>query len=192
VLLWRRPDIEPTSLTHGDSALLSMPETQAMGLESFNAEIVRQIEQAIEKKKPEIPRSPAADLHVFINATSDDRAIAQKVQQIFARYGCTVMLPDSSGNARELREDLEEKIIWCDAMALVYGKAKPRWIDSQAMQYSKVKRRRTEPAKAFLICRAPPQPKRQHGVAMPELREIDYTIGGPDDPIKDIIAELRK
>jgi len=59
------------------------------------------------------------------------------------------------------------------------------------MAYSKLKRTRTEQRGCFLICRAPPQPKPKHGVAMPELREIDYVAGSPDDPIKQVVAELR-
>lgn len=191
ILLWRQPELDGAAVTNEDRALVTMPETMAMGLESFKAEIVRRIEQANAPKRPELRRDPQTDIHVFINAVEQDEGIADSVQQDFIRNGCTAMLPIYGAEAAELRADLEEKIIWCDAMALVYGEAHPRWISNQAMAYSKLKRKRTEPARIFLICRAPPQPKLKHGVAMPELREIDYVAGGPDDPIKQVIAELR-
>ena len=60
------------------------------------------------------------------------------------------------------------------------------------MAYSKLKRKRDEPARVVLICRAPPLPKLQHGVAMPELREIDYVIGASEGMIKTLLSELRR
>jgi hypothetical protein len=191
LLLWRQPELDPAAVTNEDRALLAMPETMAMGLESFKAEIVRQVELANAPKRPELERDPQTDLHVFINAVEQDQNIADSVQQDFIRNGCTALLPIYGGEAGELRADLEEKIVWCDAMALVYGEAHPRWISNQAMAYSKLKRKRAEPAKIFLICRTAPQPKMKHGVAMPELREIDYVAGAPDDPIRQVVAELR-
>jgi hypothetical protein len=191
MLLWRRTDLDPGAVVNDDRILLTAPEAMAMTLESFKAEIVRRVEQANAPKRPVLPRSPQSDIHVFINAVEEDQQIADSVQKDFTRNGCTALLPIYGCDAGELRTDLEEKIVWCDAMALVYGEAHPRWISSQAMAYSKLKRKRTEPARIFLICRAPPQPKMGHGVAMPELREIDYVAGGPDDSIKQVVAELR-
>jgi hypothetical protein len=191
MLLWRRPDLDPAALANKHQILLTAPETMTMGLESFKAEIVRRVELANAPKKHELPRGAETDLHVFINAVEQDQNIADSVQKDFIRNGCTALLPIYGCEASELRNDLEEKIIWCDALALVYGEAHPRWISAQAMAYSKLKRKRTEPARIFLICRAPPQPKMKHGVAMPELREIDYVAGGSDDPIQKIVAELK-
>lgn len=192
-LLWRRPDLDPASVMNEDAALLAMPETLAMGLESFKAEIVRRVQQASVPRKPEARHDPTSDIDIFINTELQDLEIARSVQQDFTRLGCAAFLPLFDGTAGVLRDDLEEKIVSCDALALVYGEVKPSWISAQAMVYRKLKPRRAggKPVRVLLICRAPPQPKQEHGVAMPELREIDYAIGVPDDPIKRVLAELR-
>jgi hypothetical protein len=190
-MLWRRSDFDPASVTHRDAKLLAAPEIMASGLEAFKAEIVQRVERANAPKKLGPLRDAATDINVFVNAAAEDRAIAERLQEEFTRLGCTAFLPVFDGDARELRDDLDDKIVWCDALTLVYGEAQPRWISSQAMAYSKLKRKRAEPARIVLICRAAPQPKPQHGVAMPELREIDYTVGAPDDPISRVVAELR-
>ena len=191
LLLWRQPELDPAAVTNNDRVLLTTPETMAMGLESFKAEIVKRIEQANTPKRRELERDPDTGIHVFINAVEQDQGIAESVQKDFLRNGCQAFLPIYDGEPAQLRADLEDKINWCDALVLVYGDAHPRWISSQAMAYSKLKRTRTEQRGCFLICRAPPQPKPKHGVAMPELREIDYVAGSPDDPIKQVVAELR-
>jgi hypothetical protein len=191
LLLWRQPELDPAAVTNNDRVLLTTPETMAMGLESFKAEIVKRIEQANAPKRRELERDPDTGIHVFINAVEQDQGIAESVQKDFLRNGCKAFLPIYDGEPAQLRADLEDKINWCDALVLVYGEAHPRWISSQAMAYSKLKRTRTEQRGCFPICRAPPQPKPKHGVAMPELCEIDYTAGSPDDPIKQVVAELR-
>jgi hypothetical protein len=191
VLLWRRPDLDVPSLRPDDRALLSGGEVLAMGLESFKAEIVRRIKQVNAPKPPGRGPMLQGEVNVFINADREDIEFARVVQKDFERNGCTAMLPLYEGDASDLRDDLEEKIIWCNALALVYGRVKPRWISSQAMTYCKLKPKRSEPA-LVLICRDAVQPKPDHGIAMPELREIDYGMGPQHDPIKELLSELRQ
>jgi hypothetical protein len=189
-LLWRRPDLNPAAVTHDEAALLSAPETLAMGLEAFKADVVRRIEQANVHQKPEPNRESEGDIRVFINADREDLQLAKALQKNFERNGYTAFLPLYDGPSRDIMQDLEEKIVWCDALALLYGAADPRWVSRQAMLYSKL--RRKQRARVVLLCRAPPMPKLDHGVSMPELREIDYDFAGVVDPIKDILSELRQ
>jgi hypothetical protein len=191
-LLWRRPDLDPASLTHEDATLLGEPDTQATGLEAFKAEIVRWIEELNAPVRQGLNKSPDRDIHVFVNANREDIKLAKAVQKEFERNNCTAMLPLYDSQPNVIMDDLEDKIIWCDALALIYGEADARWISRQAMLYSKLKRKRDEPARVVLICRGPPQPKPEHGVAMPELRELDYTEGSGDDPIRKLLSELRQ
>lgn len=191
-LLWRRPDLDPASLTHEDAALLAEPDTQATGLEAFKAEIVRRIEELNAPVRERPDKSPDRDIHVFVNANREDIKLAKAVQKEFERNNCTAMLPLYDSQPNVIMDDLEDKIVWCDALALIYGEADARWISRQAMLYSKLKRKRDEPARVVLICRGPPQPKPEHGVSMPELRELDYTEGSGDDPIRKLLSELRQ
>jgi len=190
-LLWRRHDLDLAALAPDDKALLSVPEVRAMGLEQFKAEVVRQIEEANAPEKPDRRPKPAGDINVFINADREDLDLAQALQQDFRRHGCAATLPLFEGDARELTDDLEENIVWCNALALVYGRVRPRWIRSQAMHYCKLKPKRSERAH-LLICRDGTQPKPDHGVALPELSEIDYVAGAQGDPIRDWLTELRR
>jgi hypothetical protein len=191
ILVWRRPDLDLASIVHRDRELLSVPEMLTMSFQSFKSEVIREIEQAGLKEKQLAPKeSLGSDLLVFVNSVQEDQMVAHRVQRDFEHNGCTALLPLYGGDAAVWREDLEEKIIWCDALALVYGEAQPRWISSQVMAYSKLKRRRNEPVRVFLICHAPPRPKQKHGVAMPELREIDYDLEAPGDVIKNVVSEI--
>jgi hypothetical protein len=189
-LIWRRPDHDLAALLPADKALLSVPEICAMGLEQFKAEIVREIENASAPERPERRAKPAGDINVFINADREDIDLAHALQTDFQRHGCTATLPLFDGDARELTDDLEENIVSCNALALVYGRVRPLWIRSQARHYCKLKPKRTEQAHV-LICRDG-TPKPDHGVALPEMIEIDYVAGAEHDPLKDIVTELRR
>ena len=54
MLQWRRPDINPATITHWDKRLLDGPEVLVMGLQEFMKEIKKAIERknaAAEKEK---------------------------------------------------------------------------------------------------------------------------------------------
>jgi hypothetical protein len=191
MLLWRRPDLDLGQVTHVDKDLLSAPELVNMGLVAVQEEIRRLVEQQKAAIQGPITPSNQDDIQFFINADWEDLPIARAVQADLKRNGCSAFLPVFEGDAKELRTKLEERVVWCDALALIYGAAKPGWINDQAMVYSKLKHRREQPARALVICRAPPLPKEEHGVSMPGLREIDYGTETADDPISKLVSELR-
>src|SRR5262249_44245179 len=63
VLQWRRPDINPATITHWDKRLLDGPEVLVMGLQEFMKEIKKEIERknaAAEKEKARAEKEAAA------------------------------------------------------------------------------------------------------------------------------------
>lgn len=187
-MLWRRPDIDLTSVTGPHAALLGNPAVQAMSLQSFKAEIVRRMQ-----KPPPPPPKPAklAGGMVFINSVPDDSELAAKLENDFVNEGCTVILPAPGGAAEEILADLSENIIDCDALVLVYGSAENMWVRSQLKLYSKLKPKREEPDCVVLICNAPPGPKAPIGMRMPEAHEIDYANVLGSEPVVEMLTKWR-
>lgn len=189
----RRPDIDVASLDHEDVDLVSAVDVMAMSLEAFKAQILEEVERA-DAPKPKPEERPGGEEHllVFVNAAQDDMELAAAVGEQLRHYSCTAWLPQLQGPAGFIRRDLERKTVECDALALIYGKAEPDWIFEQLLLYDKHRKTRTQPARVILVCRAPPQPKRPHGVLMPELREIDLHPGARGETsIKQLIDVLR-
>ena len=58
-------------------------------------------------------------------------------------------VPILQGSSEEVRLDLEENIVECDALVMVYGETTPVWVRGQLRLYSKLKHRRKQPLKAL-------------------------------------------
>jgi hypothetical protein len=187
-MLWRRPDIDPATVTGPHATLISNPAVQAMSLQSFKAEIVRRMQ----KPPPPPPRtSSRGGGMVFINSVPGDVELASKLENDFANQGCTVVLPASGGAAEEILQDLSENIIDCDALVLVYGSAENMWVRSQLKLYNKLKPKREDPDCVVLICNAPPAPKAPIGMRLPEAFEIDYTHVLESEPVVQLLTKMR-
>lgn len=188
VMLWRRPDLDLSSVSGAHAALLGSPAVQAMSLQSFKAEIVRRMQ-----KPPPPPPKPAklAGGMVFINAVPDDAELASKLENDFVNEGCTVVLPAPGGAAEEILADLSENIIDCDALVLVYGSAENMWVRSQLKLYNKLKPKREEGDCVVLICNAPPGPKAPIGMRLPEAHEIDYASALSSEPVVQMLTKWR-
>lgn len=187
-MLWRRPDLDPATVTGPHAALVSNPAVQAMSLQSFKAEIVRRMQ-----KPPPPPPKPAraSGGMVFINSVPDDAELASKLENDFANEGCTVVLPASGGAAEDILQDLSENIIDCNALVLIYGSAENMWVRSQLKLYNKLKPKREDPDCIVLICSAPPAPKAPIGMRLPEAYEIDYTNVLASEPVVQLLSKLR-
>ncbi len=73
------------------------------------------------------------DAVVFVNVASEDRPLAQQVQQSLGKNGIASTLPiDHSLNPppADIRRDLEINLLNCDAVLVVYGESSPLWSKS--------------------------------------------------------------
>ncbi len=187
VMQWLRPDIDPATVTDAEHArLLSGEHVMRAGLESFKAEIVRRMG----KKEP--PPQETAERFVFINADGSDIELADTLRRELAGSNVTAAIPLLQGSSEDVRLDLEENIVDCDALVMVYGEATPVWVRGQLRLYSKLKHRRRQPMRALAICLGPPETKPDIGMDFAELKQIDCRSGVAADSLKQFLAGIHQ
>ena len=128
---------------------------------------------------------------MFIDADRDDTEIARALQLEFSRHNFPVVVPTLDGPAEQVRADLEENIIECDALVLVYGQTTPVWVRGQQRLYNKLRAKRASPPRIIALYCGPPPAKPDLGFILPEMREIDCRTAMTLEPVRALIEELR-
>jgi hypothetical protein len=129
---------------------------------------------------------------VFVDADKDDVAIAKLLQSEFSNHQFATALPTLVGPAEEIRADLEENLLDCDALVLVYGQASSIWVRGQLRLFNKLQGKRSHPPRILALYSAPPPYKAEVGFHLPDVREIDCRAGVKLEPVKEIIEELSR
>ena len=184
ILQWLRSDIDPASVADPQHArLLSGEHVLRMGLEGFKADIVKQL-----GKPPPPPASSGELQFVFINADGSDIELAENLRRDLKGANVSAAVPILQGSSEDVRLDLEENIVECDALVMVYGETTPVWVRGQLRLYSKLKHRRKQPLKALALYLGPPESKPDIGMDLPEIRKIDYREGTAAESLRQFLA----
>ncbi len=187
ILQWLRPDVDPATVTDREHVkLLSGENVQRTGLEAFKADVVKRI-----GRPPPPPPSPEQRF-VFINADGSDIKLAEDLRREFTSAQFSAAVPIMEGSSEDVRLDLEDNIVECDALVMVYGETSPVWVRGQLRLYSKLKHRRREPLKTLAIYLGPPGTKPDIGMDLPEIRRIDYRDGAASESVRKILAGLQQ
>ena len=158
ILQWRHPDLDAAAVTHRDKPMLEGPDVLAVGLEEFKGEILR-CHARLSKPAPE-PVTFEGGGHVFIDADSTDKELADALLKIFDdRKNFTAARPLFEGSAKDILDDLEANLMNCEALVLLYGRAPPAWVRAQLLRYSKLERLRETPPRVKTILLGPPASK---------------------------------
>ena len=188
ILQWLRPDVDPVTVTDPEHAkLLSGEHVMRIGLEAFKADVVKRL-----SKPPAAPPQSSPEQFIFINADGSDIKIAEDLRQQFKGANLTAAVPILQGSSEDVRLDLEENIVECDALVMVYGETTPVWVRGQLRLYSKLKHRRREPLKTLAIYIGPPGSKPDIGMDLPEVRRIDYREGAAAESLRQLLAGIRQ
>jgi TIR domain len=187
VTLWRRSELDISTLNHADAALLKMPEIMVSGLEGFKDHLLKVLQ---EEERAEKSEKPTSDSFVFINADKDDREIAVALSEEFGRHNYLAFRRTNDGTAEEISKNLEENILECTALVLVYGSTSPTWVQGQIRLFTKLKNRRAQPPKVLAIYTGPPAPKPDIGVVWPNARQFDCSSQMSVEPVRKLITEL--
>ncbi len=184
ILQWLRPDIDLASIADAQHAsLLSGENVMRIGLEAFKADILRRVETPP-------PSTPPAEQFIFINADGMDIKIAEDLRREFTSANVSAAVPILQGSSEDVRLDLEENIVDCDALVMIYGEATPVWVRGQLRLYSKLKHRRRQPLKALAIYLGPPDSKPDIGMDLPEIRRIEYREGMAAEGVRQFLTGL--
>jgi hypothetical protein len=178
ILQWRSPELDLASIEwprHRE--LLEFATVQATSLGSFKHAITNFLMAPPPAPGPR--RGGAGRPLVFLNTEPRHRAIAAEIRgAIGSRADWTEPLLE--GPSKEIREDLEQNLIECDAMVIVYAND-ARWARAQLHQFRKYSSRRERPVLAIPVIDVPPPEKPDLGMFLDGMVTIDSRTGiGPD------------
>jgi hypothetical protein len=187
VLLWRSPETDPAQIEwprHRE--LLELPGVQATSLEAFKAAIAAALKPA---PPPSPPRGNGDRALVFLNTEPRHQGLAAEIR---AAIGNAVdwATPLFEGPAEIVREDLEQNLLDCDAMVMVYAD-NAGWARAQLRQFRKLSARRERPVRAIPVIDAPPSEKPELGFYLPEMVVIDGRSGIGSAALAQLSESLR-
>ena len=187
ILQWRSPELDLEAiewLRHRE--LLELETVQATSLESFKKAILAALAPP---PRPAETRQIDADRPlVFLNTESRHRNFASEIRGAIGDRAVWAE-PLFEGPAEMVREDLEQNLIDCDAMIMVYAD-NPGWARAQLRNYHKLSPRRDRPVRAIGLIDAPPVEKPELGFFLPELVTIDGRSGIGSGAVNQLVTSL--
>jgi hypothetical protein len=187
VLQWRSPELDLGMVElprHRE--LLERETVQATSLEAFKRTIVAALQPP--PASPE-PRRDGERPLIFLNTEPRHREIAANIRSTFGDQAVWTE-PLFEGPPEIVRDDLEQNLIDCDAMVMVYAD-NPGWARAQLRNFHKLSCRRDRPVRAIPIIDAPPTEKPDLGFFLPEMVMIDGRGGIGSDALTQLSATLR-
>jgi hypothetical protein len=188
ILQWHDPTLKLDQVESQEQReLLEAVSVYAEPLESFKQRIVQ---QALPPPPPP-PAVRAGAPVVFINTERRDRTLAETIRdQVDARL--LAALPISEGTASEVREDLEQKLVDCDALILVYGQTTLAWVDKQLLYCNRMVPQRERPLLTLGVYDGPPEekPALSLSIRMPGLETLRCRQGLDVQRLQAFLAPL--
>ena len=130
---------------------------------------------------------------MFIDAEHADSALAKSLASELGLHDVISILPTNSDDPATRLADLEDNLLDCHGLILVYGNSQPTWIRSQLRQVVKLQSRRQSVLRPLLLLESPPQPKPEIGVIMPNLgRESISGEGDIASVVRRMVGEMRQ
>jgi hypothetical protein len=109
-------------------------------------------------QKPKTSRSNPADevldAFVFINAAPEDHLLVQQLKRFLDYHQFDYALPLdplSQLSPSEKRQDLENNLLSCDALFVIYGKTSQIWLREQLLLCKRMQRKRDEDFKIIAV-----------------------------------------
>jgi len=189
IMQWRSPELRPDAVADaGHRALLGGEHVIVDSLEGFKAAVRKAQERKM--TPPAEARRPASSSFVFIDAAEDDIEAARLIAEELKRESFGAALPILDGPPMELRADLEENIINCRALIVVYGQTTPLWVRGHLRLYNKLKESRTEPPRVLELWLEPPEDKKDHDFWLSELKRIRVSAPLSKQSLQPLIEAL--
>jgi len=173
VLQWRSPGLDVAGiecLRHRE--LLELETVQSTSLESFKRAIVEALAPP-PVTPPPLPNGGRP--FVFLNTEPRHDTIGAQIRAGIGDRAAWAE-PLRVGSALEVRRDLEQNLIDCDAMVMIYAD-NAGWARAQLRAFVKQTPRRKCPVRAIPVIDVPAEPKSELGVYVPEVVRIDARDG---------------
>lgn len=179
---WRCPELDMGSVKdNAHLSFLNLQTVMAVGMEEFKREVLQRARQ-----KPPEPRPRYEDTLVFVNAEATDSTLAKAVREVAQKEGVGSVLPlwNWNGNPEDVRKELEQNLLDCDAILILYGKSPVTWVHDQLRYWRKVCWKREQPIKAFEVWEGPPQLKDEVTMVLPSMQLINCRTGLSETEIR--------
>jgi hypothetical protein len=128
---------------------------------------------------------------VFVNSDSPDRELAREVTNLLLQEGVGYSMPLATGSPDEIRTDLEENLLTCDGLLLIYGATTASWVRGQLRQGRKIISQREQPLSAMGVFEGPPPDKVGLDLMLPNLLKLDCRSGMNPATVRRFVASLR-
>jgi hypothetical protein len=160
ILQWHSPELQSSTVTDSEQrALLEDDQVFAMGLEEFK--------RAIVKRASVDPVTDARyhPIRVFLNCNAIDHSLGMAISGVLKKNQVDHVFPLLQGKPADLRKDLDQRLMDCDGVIIVYGSVDSTWVRQQLLRCRRILAQRKRPLKILAVYEGPPQEKETLKVA---------------------------
>ncbi|BAP55170.1 extracellular ligand-binding receptor [Thioploca ingrica] len=174
ILQWRDPRLNLTTVTDSvQRTLLEASTVMAVHLFEFQTYIIKYLTPApVEIPKP----TTAGDILVFINAAPEDMTLAHRIKDILDAHGIGYSLPleiSTSTKAAEIRNYLEQNLLYCDSIIVLYDNTSAVWVNEQLLYCRRMQRLRDQPLKIIAVYSTPSPNKPPLNIKLPNMQILN-------------------
>jgi hypothetical protein len=186
ILQWHPPELQSSTVADPEQrALLEGDEVFGMGLEGFKRAIVKQVLVG--------PVTDARHHHprVLLNCNAIDHSLGMAISGVLRKNQVDHVLPLRQGTPAELRTDLDQRLMDCDGVIIVYGSVDSSWVRQQLLRCRRILAQRKRPLKILAVYEGPPQEKETLGVASPARMTLNCRRGLNESELRPFLEALR-
>jgi len=188
ILQWHAPQLAVKEVSDQEQReLLEGTTVFVDSLEAFKAEAARRASPKPPAPKPRV----IAENIVFIDAHAEDDALGREIHRAVKTRGLGCVVPLRKGSPEEVRQDLEQRLLDCDGVLIVYGSVTQAWARGHVMQCHKKKGKREQPLKVVAVCEGPPEDKEPLGLELPGIFTLDCRKGFDENALQPFFDALQ-
>jgi hypothetical protein len=113
---------------------------------------------------------------VFINAAPEDMTVAHQIKEFLDHHGFGYSLPLDiavTTKAAEIRYHLEQNLLACDSVIVIYGNTSIIWVNEQLLYCRRLQSRRDQPLKVIAVYNTPSVGKPPLNIKLPNMQILD-------------------
>lgn len=194
MLQWRSPTLDLSKIVDDPNyyQLLESSSVIAIGFVEFQAMIIKKLQPTKEKSKF---TEAISDSLVFINAALEDIELANKIKDFLDQQGVGYCMPleDLTGvKASEIRQYLEQNLLSCDAVLLLYDNTSVYWVNEQLLYCRRMQGRRDQPLKLIAVYDVPSSEKPNLSVKLPNMKIFNCPSNDIETCVSQFLQNLQQ
>ncbi len=194
ILQWRDPET-PSVSEPKHAAFLTQSTVIATILVEFKAIIMQKLKLRAKELELEKLENITNEHLVFVNAAPEDMALAHEIKKILEQHGIAYSLPligSESTTPSEIRQNLEQNLLSCDAVIVVYDKTSIVWVHEQLLYCRRMARQRNQPLKLIGVYNTPSSAKPHLNLKLPNMQILVCPVPQADSCLPEFLKCLAK